>query len=188
MASFDDFSHTEKIGGPAGEHAVSAPADATKPQVRIYTDGSSRGNPGPGGYGAVLQYTAADGQLHTRELSAGYQKTTNNRMELLAVIVALETLKKPCVVELHSDSQYVVNAFKQHWIYGWIKRGWQTSAKQPVKNVDLWQRLLRLTQKHDVSWVWVKGHAGHVYNERCDELATQAADTNAVLIDTGFEG
>lgn len=157
-------------------------------QVVVYTDGAARGNPGNGGYGAVLLYTDPAGGEHRKELSAGYRLTTNNRMELLAVIVALEALLRPCAVEVHSDSQYVVNAFKQHWIEGWIKRGWKTANKQPVKNVDLWQRLLNAKAPHQVSWVWVKGHAGHELNERCDELATTAADGGNLLEAEGFAG
>ena len=155
--------------------------------VTIYTDGSSRGNPGNGGYGAVLRYTDPAGQLHTLELSQGYERTTNNRMELMAVIAALEALKRPCEVEVHSDSQYVVNAFNQRWIPGWIRRGWKTASKDPVKNVDLWKRLLAAAKPHDVSFVWVRGHAGHPLNERCDELATAAADdASSRIADAGF--
>jgi len=145
--------------------------------VKIFTDGAARGNPeGPGGYGTVLQYVDSKGQLHEREFSAGYKKTTNNRMELMAVIVGLEALTKPCEVEIISDSKYVTDAFNQHWIEGWLKRGWKNSAKQEVKNIDLWQRLLRAKQAHNVKFTWVKGHAGHPENERCDILATTAAD------------
>lgn len=155
-------------------------------KVTIYTDGSARGNPGNGGYGAVLSFTNSQGQTFTRELSGGFERTTNNRMELLAAIVALETLNRPCEVELHSDSQYLVNAFNKHWIEGWQRRGWKTAAKKPVKNIDLWQRLLAAMEPHRVSFVWVKGHAGHELNERCDELATTAADSGNLLVDTGF--
>ncbi len=155
-------------------------------KVTIYTDGSARSNPGRGGYGAVLSYTTPSGKLYRSELSRGYKKTTNNRMELMAAIVALEALKRPCEVELHSDSQYVVNAFNKHWIDGWTKRGWKTANKQPVKNRDLWERLLAAKEPHKVSFVWVKGHAGHELNERCDELATTAADGGDLIEDTGF--
>ena len=154
--------------------------------VIVYTDGAARGNPGRGGYGAVLSYTAPSGKQHTLELSRGYERTTNNRMELLGVIVALEALKRPCTVEVHSDSQYVCNAFNQHWVEGWIRRGWKTSQKKPVKNVDLWKRLLAAKEPHRVTFHWVKGHAGHPLNERCDELATTAADGDALVPDTGF--
>ena len=157
-------------------------------KVTIYTDGSSRGNPGPGGYGAVLHYNDSAGNLHVKELSAGFRETTNNRMELLGPIVALEALKRPCDVTLVSDSQYLVNAFNQHWIEGWLKRNWKNANKQPVKNVDLWKRLLEAKQAHTVEFVWVKGHAGHPENERCDELATQAADdVTHLLVDHGYE-
>lgn len=156
-------------------------------QVEIFTDGSARGNPGPGGYGAVLRYTDSRGQRHEKELSQGFLCTTNNRMELLAVIEGLEALKQPCSVTLYSDSQYVVKAFNDHWIDGWLKRGWKNSQKQPVKNVDLWKRLLEAKRSHTVEFVWVKGHAGHAENERCDELATAAADGTDLVLDEGFE-
>lgn len=154
--------------------------------VTIYTDGSARGNPGPGGYGAVLRCVMPDGRLHERELSQGYECTTNNRMELMGVIAALEALKRPCRVTLYSDSQYVIKAFNEHWVDGWLKRGWKNAKKEPVKNVDLWQRLLKAKDPHSITWVWVKGHAGHAENERCDELATAAADNPNRLIDEGF--
>ena len=141
-------------------------------KVQIYTDGSARGNPdGPGGYGAVLQFMDSKGQLHEKVLSAGYKKTTNNRMELLAAICALEALTKPCIVDLYSDSAYLVNAWKQGWLAGWQRNGWQTSKKQPVENQDLWQRLLAVSKKHRVTWHKVKGHADNQWNNRCDELA-----------------
>lgn len=155
-------------------------------KVVIYTDGASRGNPGPGGYGAVLTCATRDGGTASRELSAGYARTTNNRMELLAVIAALEALKSPCSVEVHSDSQYVVNAFNQRWIDGWKRKGWRNSQKQPVKNADLWKRLLSAMEPHEVTFRWVKGHAGHPLNERCDELATAAADGCDLMEDEGF--
>lgn len=156
--------------------------------VIVYTDGSSRGNPGPGGYGAVLQFVDGSGELHQKELCAGYTLTTNNRMELMGVIAALEALKRPCEVEVHSDSQYVVNAFNQHWVESWQAKGWKNASKQPVKNPDLWQRLLKAKAQHQVSFVWVKGHAGTELNERCDELAVAAASRPAeeLLIDEGF--
>jgi len=157
--------------------------------VTLYTDGASRGNPGPGGYGVVLLYVDPAGVEHRKELSCGYRQTTNNRMELLAVITGLEALLRPCEVEVHSDSQYVVNAFNQHWVWSWIKKGWKTSNRTPVKNVDLWMRLLDAVRPHKVTWYWVKGHAGHDLNERCDQLATEAADDVANLIDDpGFDG
>jgi len=157
-------------------------------KVIIYTDGSARGNPdGPGGYGTILQFTDSHGQLHEQELSAGYRKTTNNRMELMAAIAGLETLTRPCEVELHSDSKYLVDAFNQHWIDSWIKKGWKRGKNEEVKNIDLWKRLLKAKEPHRVSFVWVKGHAGEELNERCDRLATDAADHHAVLDDTPGE-
>lgn len=159
-------------------------------RVVIYTDGSSRGNPGPGGYGAVLRYTTPQGKVHEKELSQGYRLTTNNRMELMGAIAALETLTKPCEVELHSDSQYLVNAMNKHWIDGWRSRGWRTADKKPVKNPDLWQRLLRAMEPHRVTFVWVRGHDGEETNERCDVLATTAADGGhgKLVDDVGFQG
>lgn len=156
--------------------------------IKIYTDGAARGNPdGPGGYGAILVYVDSKGQTHTREYSAGYKKTTNNRMELLAVIIGLEALTKPCHVQLYSDSQYVVKAFNDHWIDGWIKKGWKRGKNEPVKNVDLWKRLLKAKEPHNVEFIWVKGHNGHEMNERCDALATTAADGSNLLEDVILE-
>ena len=157
-------------------------------RVIVFTDGSSRGNPGPGGYGAVLRYTDAAGTLHERELSAGYAHTTNNRMELMGVIAALECLRRPCEVEVHGDSQYVVNAFNKHWVSGWQRRDWKNAKKEPVKNPDLWKRLLKAMEPHDVSFVWVRGHAGAELNERCDHLAVKAATAPkaTLLTDEGF--
>ena len=152
-------------------------------KVRIYTDGAARGNPdGPGGYGTVLEYVDTKGQLHVKELSQGYVKTTNNRMELMAVIVGLEALTKPCEVEVISDSKYVTDAFNKNWIDGWLKKNWK-GASGPVKNVDLWKRLLKAKAPHQVTFTWVKGHAGHPENERCDMLATGAADGSDLLDD-----
>lgn len=152
--------------------------------VQIYTDGAARGNPdGPGGYGTILSYVDSKGEEHIRELSGGYVKTTNNRMELMAAIVGLEALTKPCRVKLYSDSQYVVKAFNEHWIDGWVKKGWKRGRNEPVKNADLWKRLLKAREGHDVEFIWVKGHAGHAQNERCDELATTAADGNDLMVD-----
>lgn len=152
--------------------------------VKIFTDGAARGNPeGPGGYGTVLQYIDSKGELHEREYSAGYKKTTNNRMELMAVITGLEALTRPCEVEVISDSKYVTDAFNQHWVDGWLKRNWKGSSNNPVKNVDLWKRLLKAKAPHQVKFTWIKGHAGHPENERCDKLATTAADGNSLLDD-----
>ncbi|MCD8299628.1 MAG: ribonuclease HI [Clostridiales bacterium] len=153
-------------------------------KVVLYTDGSARGNPdGPGGYGAVLQFTDSRGNLHEKEMSAGYRRTTNNRMELMAAIAGLEALNRPCQVELYSDSKYLTDAFNQHWIQGWVKRGWKKADKSPVKNIDLWKRLLQAMEPHEVEYKWVKGHDGQAGNERCDRLATQAADGDDLLED-----
>ena len=157
--------------------------------VKIFTDGSARGNPdGPGGYGTILQDVDGKGTLHERTYSQGYEKTTNNRMELMAAIVGLEALNRPCEVELYSDSQYLINAFNQHWIDGWIKKGWKRGKSEPVKNTDLWKRLLAAAQPHTIRYIWVKGHAGHPENERCDQLATTAADGDDLLKDIIREG
>ena len=153
-------------------------------KVTIYTDGAARGNPnGPGGYGAVLEYVDSKGNLHTKELSAGYRRTTNNRMELMAVIRALECLVKPCEIELYSDSKYVVDAFNQNWVEGWQKSNWRKSDRRPVKNIDLWKKLLTVKKPHAISFHWVKGHDGHPQNERCDALATAAADGDGLIED-----
>lgn len=155
-------------------------------KVTIYTDGSARGNPdGPGGYGTIVSYIDPSGKEHIREYSQGYVRTTNNRMELLAAIVGLEALIKPCEVTLYSDSQYLVKAFNEHWIEGWEKKGWKRGKNEPVKNVDLWKRLLAAMRPHQVSYIWVKGHAGHPQNERCDALATAAADSDKLMVDEG---
>ncbi|MEF2588056.1 MAG: ribonuclease HI [Butyrivibrio sp.] len=152
--------------------------------VEIYTDGATRGNPdGPGGYGVVLHYTDTQGNLHEKELSQGYVRTTNNRMELMAAIAGLEALKTPCNVTLYSDSKYLVDAFNQNWIDGWIRKGWKRGKNEPVKNPDLWKRLLKAKEDHNVTFVWVKGHNGHPLNERCDELATTAADGTDLIED-----
>lgn len=136
--------------------------------VIIHTDGACKGNPGPGGWGAVLQA----GGGHEKELWGGEANTTNNRMELMAAIMALEALKRPCKVELHTDSKYVMQGITE-WMRGWKARGWLTADKKPVKNADLWQRLDAARLRHDVKWRWVKGHAGHELNERADQLANR---------------
>ncbi len=151
--------------------------------VKIYTDGACSGNPGKGGYGTILIAVDENGITHKKELSQGFNNTTNNRMELLAAIVGLEALKKPCDVELTSDSKYLVDAFNQKWIDGWIKKGWKGANKQPVKNQDLWKRLLKAKENHNVKFIWVKGHNGHEYNERCDRLAVQSANSNNLIDD-----
>ena len=144
--------------------------------VTIYTDGSCLGNPGPGGWAAVLECPKADGTLARREMSGGFARTTNNRMEVLAVLEALGALKRPCSVELYTDSQYVAKAVEERWLMGWIKNGWVNSAKKPVKNQDLWKRLPPLLRRHEVHFHWLKGHAGHPENERADALAVAERD------------
>jgi ribonuclease HI len=136
-------------------------------KVVIFTDGACSGNPGPGGYGAIL---VSGG--HRKEIKGGEKDTTNNRMELMAAIAALEALSRPCAVELHTDSQYLRLGITQ-WLAGWKKNGWRTAARQPVKNEDLWRRLEEAAQRHRIDWRWVKGHAGHDQNERADELARE---------------
>ncbi len=153
-------------------------------KVTIYTDGAARGNPdGPGGYGTIVQYVDPNGKLHEREYSQGYKKTTNNRMELMAAIVGLEALTKPCEVELYSDSKYLVDTFDKGWLDSWIKNGWKTAGKKPVKNKDLWLRMIEAKKDHKVTFNWVKGHDGHPENERCDTLATTAADGDDLIDD-----
>ena len=153
-------------------------------KVEIYTDGAARGNPeGPGGYGTVLHYVDAAGQVFEKELSQGYRKTTNNRMELMAAIAGIEALKKPCDIVLYSDSKYLVDAFNQNWVDTWQRENWRRGKKNEVKNQDLWKRLLAAIGTHNVEFVWVKGHNGHAFNERCDKLATTAADGNELIDD-----
>lgn len=139
-----------------------------KQQVEIYTDGACSGNPGPGGWGSVLLYNG-----HRRELSGGERQTTNNRMELMAVIQALEALKRPCQVTLHTDSTYVMKGMTE-WLQNWKRRNWRTAGRKPVKNVELWQRLEQAIHRHNVQWRWVRGHSGVPGNERADELARRA--------------
>lgn len=149
--------------------------------IKIYTDGACRGNQNEnanGGYGTVI----LDGDKRV-ELSQGYADTTNNRMELRAVIAGLKAVEQPSEIEVISDSKYVVDAFNKKWIEGWIKRNWKTAAKKPVKNPDLWKELIPLAEKHDVTWTWVKGHSGNIENERADELACTAADSGELLED-----
>ena len=148
--------------------------------VEIYTDGSCLGNPGPGGYGIFMIYNG-----HEKEMSQGYKLTTNNRMEMLAAIVALESLTRECDVNLTTDSQYVKQGIES-WITNWKKRGWLTSAKKPVKNVDLWKRLDKACSEHNVTWKWVKGHSGNKYNEIVDDLARDAAGSKDLLEDVGY--
>ncbi len=156
--------------------------------VSIYTDGAAKGNPdGPGGYGVVLQYTDNKGVLHERELSQGYIQTTNNRMELMAAIVGLEALNRPCMIDLYSDSKNLTDAIKHHCIDNWVKNDWKRGKSGPVKNIDLWKRLLSAMQTHKVNFIWVKGHNGHPQNERCDKMAVKAAMSGNLIADEGFQ-
>ena len=155
-------------------------------KINVYTDGACSGNPGKGGYGAILTFVDAKGQYYEKELSAGYELTTNNRMELLAAIAALEALKRPSAVVWYSDSKYLVDAINQKWLDAWVFKNWKQSSKNPVKNIDLWKRLIKAQQPHRVEYVWVKGHAGHEYNERCDQLAVAAALGENLLVDEDF--
>ena len=149
--------------------------------VVIYTDGACSGNPGPGGFGVVMMYGGT-----RRELSQGFRRTTNNRMELLAVITALETLTRPCEVTVYSDSEYVVNAITKGWLRSWQARGWRKADKKPVLNIDLWQRLVPLLARHEVEFKWVRGHNNNVENERCDVLAVAATQAAELMVDEGF--
>jgi len=154
------------------------PTTASSQTVHLFTDGACRGNPGPGGYGAILRYGN-----HEKELSEGFRKTTNNRMELMAVIKGLEALKKDNLnIVVVSDSEYVVNAIKKGWLLNWEKKGWKK-----VKNVDLWKQFIGLYKKHHITFEWIRGHAGHPENERCDVLAVQAASERKLLIDHEYE-
>lgn len=155
-------------------------------KVKLYSDGACKGNPdGPGGYGTLLQYVDKENNLHEKEFSAGYKSTTNNRMELMGVITGFEALKAKCEVEVISDSKYVCDAFNQRWIYSWMKNNWVKSDKQPVKNRELWERLLKAMDGHQVTFSWIKGHAGHRENEICDSLASNAAKQSKLLDDDG---
>lgn len=140
-------------------------------QIEIYTDGACSGNPGPGGWGAILRYNGVE-----KELSGGEKQTTNNRMELMAVISALKALKEPCIVDLYSDSKYVIDALEKGWAWSWRNKGWIKSDKKPALNPDLWEELLMLTMKHEMRYHWVKGHAENEYNNRCDALAVKERD------------
>jgi ribonuclease HI len=155
----------------------------SRPTVTIYTDGACSGNPGPGGYGDIL----TDAAGRRKELSAGYKRTTNNRMELLAVIKGLEALKRPSTVRVVTDSQYVAKAIKEKWLSGWMARNWRKADKKPVLNVDLWKRLVPLLDEHNVTFEWIKGHAGHPENERCDELAVMAISNEELFDDVVIE-
>lgn len=151
-------------------------------KIDIYTDGACTGNPGKGGYGAVLIYNNVE-----KEISGGYRLTTNNRMELIAAIEALRIVKEPCDITLYSDSKYLTDAINKGWLLNWKNNGWRKSDKKAVLNVDLWEELLTLMERHSISFVWVKGHAGTKYNERCDFLAVDAYTNNAVNLDLEYE-
>ncbi len=151
-------------------------------EVAIYTDGGALRNPGPGGYGVILEYKG-----HRRELTGGFRRTTNNRMELMAAIEGLRALKEPCRVTLYSDSRYLVDAMEKGWARRWKAQGWMRTKKAPALNADLWEALLRLCDRHDVHFVWVKGHDGHPENERCDHLAREAARRADLPPDEGYE-
>ncbi len=153
-----------------------------KKKISAYTDGSCLKNPGKGGYGILLDYMGK-----RKEFSQGYTLTTNNRMELLAVIVALQSLKEECIVDVYTDSQYVAKAITEKWLYNWYKNGWKTANKKDVKNKDLWMLLNKELYRHEVKFHWVKGHAGHAENEICDELARNAAQGSDLIEDTGYE-
>lgn len=142
--------------------------------VELFCDGACSGNPGPGGWGALLRFEDAE-----RELSGGETHTTNNRMELMACIAGLEALKEPCSVRVTTDSQYLAKAFGDGWLEKWQRNGWRTSSKEPVKNRELWERLIELAKKHHLTWHWIRGHAGHAENERCDKLAVSAREKEA---------
>lgn len=147
--------------------------------VDIFTDGACSGNPGPGGWATILKCLKPDGTFYTKELYGGDVLTTNNKMELTAVIKGLEALKEPCDVTIYSDSQYVVNAFNNNWLKNWQNNGWKKSNKEPVKNIPLWESLISLTKKHRVTFMWVKGHNGHPENEKCDTLAVMQRDLHS---------
>jgi ribonuclease HI len=141
----------------------------TPKKVEIFTDGACKGNPGPGGWGAIIRYGG-----HEREMSGGEPATTNNRMEMMAIIKALDALTRPCDVALHTDSKYVLDGMTK-WIHGWKRNGWKTADRKPVKNAELWQELITIAAPHKIDWIWVRGHNGHVENERADQLASAAA-------------
>ncbi|MDR1727133.1 MAG: ribonuclease HI [Acidobacteriota bacterium] len=162
--------------------AVGVIEQAHMKQVKVFTDGACKNNPGPGGYGVILQYGG-----NRRELSAGFRRTTNNRMEILAAIAGLEALKEPCQVLVYSDSQYLVNAMSKGWARKWRANGWKRNRTEKAVNPDLWERLLALCEIHKVSFEWVRGHAGHAENERCDELATTAATAGSLPADENYE-
>jgi ribonuclease HI len=150
-------------------------------QVEIYTDGGCIGNPGPGGYGVVLKHGS-----HRREISGGFRRTTNNRMEILAAVIGLQALKEPCRVTLYSDSEYLVRAMSEGWVTRWQAQGWMRTRKEAAKNPDLWESLLEAAESHTIEWRWVRGHAGNRENERCDWLAMRAAQGKGLPVDEGY--
>ena len=158
-----------------------------KPNVEIYTDGACANNPGKGGYGAILMYQKKDGKMVFKKISKGFELTTNNRMELMAVVDALSILKVPCCIKLYSDSKYVIDAINRNWLQGWIKKNWKTSSNSKVKNVDLWQKFIQLSKNHTIEYIWVKGHNDNKYNELCDKMAVEARSNNNLEYDKGFE-
>jgi ribonuclease HI len=153
-----------------------------KKRIHAFTDGSCIGNPGPGGWAAILRFNHVE-----KVLTDGYARTTNNRMEVMAALFALSALREPCKVELFTDSRYLCDAVEKRWLASWRKNGWKTAAKKPVKNRDLWERLIPLLEKHAVSFHWLEGHAGHPLNERADVLAKEAASAPSLQPDAGFE-
>lgn len=155
-------------------------------KVTIYTDGACSNNPGKGGYGAVLIYEKSNGEIVEKKISRGFNLTTNNRMELLAVVDSLNCLKVPCEVKLYTDSKYVVEAINQNWLIGWQNNNWKTSSKKPVKNLDLWQNYLSASKNHEIEFIWVKGHNDNKYNEICDKLAVEARNKPNLEEDSNF--
>ena len=158
----------------------------SNPKVTIYTDGACANNPGKGGYGVVLMYEKQNGDVVQKNLAKGFELTTNNRMELLAVIDALETLKKPCDIRLFSDSKYVIDAINQKWLDSWQEKNWKLNTKNPVKNIDLWKKLIEVMKPHKIEFIWVKGHASNEFNNLCDKMAVEARLKSELLIDEGF--
>ena len=156
------------------------------PKVTIYTDGACANNPGAGGYGAILFYECKNGATVSKKLSRGFKLTTNNRMELLAVIDALNSLNKPCDIKLYSDSKYVIDAVNKKWLDSWIEKNWKLNTKNPVKNIDLWEKFVCSSKPHKIEFIWVKGHNENKYNELCDKMAVDARNSNNLEIDEGF--
>ena len=160
----------------------------TKPKVKIYTDGACANNPGAGGFGIIMMYVSKNNTIVSKEYSKGYKLTTNNRMELLAVIEALTLLKMPCEIELYSDSKYVTDTINKGWLNNWVNKNWKSSSKGQVKNVDLWQKYLIAQKPHDIKFIWVKGHNDNEFNEKCDKLAVQARNSDNLDEDLGYFG